>query len=175
MAAESELIIPVSCVEAGRWRAKSSRFATAPRTQYASGRAKRMAQVSRSMAASGERASDQSAVWEDIAAKSARMQSSSPTSAMEQVFTDNATSIDAYVNGLAPVDGQVGAVFAIGDRIAGFDLFDDPGTFRKLLPKLVRSYAVDAIDMGSDLISRRRGRPTHERLSRISFPASSRR
>jgi len=152
VAAESELIIPVSCVEAGRWRAKSSRFATAPRTQYASGRAKRMAQVSRSMAASGERASDQSAVWEDIAAKSARMKSSSPTSAMEQVFTDNATSIDAYVNGLAAVDGQVGAVFAIGDHIAGFDLFDDPGTFRKLLPKLVRSYAVDAIDMGSGLV-----------------------
>ena len=175
VAAESELIIPVSCVEAGRWRAKSSRFATAPRTQYATGRAKRMAQVSRSMAHCGDRASDQSAVWADIADKSARMHSSSSTSAMEQIFTDHAASIDAYVTGLAPVDGQIGALFAIGDHIVGFDLFDDAGTFRKLLPKLVRSYAVDAIDManGSTLSATTRQARGAQQLSRIWFPASS--
>jgi hypothetical protein len=149
VAAGSELIIPVSCVEAGRWRAKSSRFSAAPRTQYATGRAKRMAQVSRSMADCGDRASDQSAVWADIADKSARMHSTSSTSAMEQMFTDHAVSIDAYVSGLAPVAGQTGALFAIGDHIVGFDLFDHARTFRKLLPKLVRSYAVDAIDMAT--------------------------
>jgi hypothetical protein len=48
--------------------------------------------------------------------------------------------------GCTPVDGQVGALFAIGDRIVGFDLFDSADTCRKLLPKLVRSYAIDAID-----------------------------
>ena len=130
VAAESKLIIPVSCVEAGRWRAKSSRFATAPRTQYATGRAKRMAQVSRSMADSGARASDQSAIWADIACLSERMHTTSSTSAMEQVFTDHATSIDAYVTGLVPVDGQVGALFAVGNHIVGFDLLDDAGTVR---------------------------------------------
>jgi hypothetical protein len=103
--ANSELVIPVSCVEAGRWRAKSSRFAAAPRTQYATGRAKRMAQVSRSMAYSGVRLSDQSAVWAHIAEKSARLQSTSATSAMEQMFTDHAASIDRYVRGCAPVEG----------------------------------------------------------------------
>jgi ARG and Rhodanese-Phosphatase-superfamily-associated Protein domain len=146
VAAKSELIIPVSCVEAGRWRAKSRRFTVAPRTQYATGRAKRMAQVSRSMASSGARMSDQSAVWADIAEMSARLESLSDTSAMEQMFIDHAASIDAYVTGCAPVDGQVGALFAIDDHIVGFDLFDDAATCRKLLPKLVRSYAVNAID-----------------------------
>jgi len=169
VAAESELIIPVSCVEAGRWRAKSSRFATAPRTQYATGRAKRMAQVSRSMAHCGDRTSDQSAVWADIADKSARMHSSSSTSAMEQMFTDHAVSIDTYVSGLAPVDGQIGALFAIGDHIVGFDLFDHAGTFRKLLPKLVRSYAVDAIDManGSTLSATTRRAPAPTAIARL--------
>jgi hypothetical protein len=146
VAAASELTIPVSCVEAGRWRAQSRRLTAAPRTQYATGRAKRMAQVSRSMAYSGARLSDQSAVWADIAEKSSRLESRSDTSAMEQMFIDHAASIDRYVAGCAPVDGQVGAVFAIGHRLVGFDLFDDEATCRKLLPKLVRSYAVDAID-----------------------------
>jgi hypothetical protein len=147
VAAQSELVIPVSCVEAGRWHPKSRRFSAAPRTQYATGRAKRMAQVSLSMAYSGERRSDQSAVWKDIAEKAARLHSLSATSAMEQMFTDHAASIDTYLQACSPVDGQIGALFAIDDRIVGFDLFDDAATCRKLLPKLVRSYAVDAIDM----------------------------
>ena len=158
VAPNSRLTIPVSCVEAGRWRAKSKAFVAAPRAQYADGRAKRMAQVSRSMAHGGTRVSDQSAVWADIADKSARMHSSSPTSAMEQIFTDHSTSIDAYVIGCAPLPGQIGALFAIGDRIVGFDLFDDAATFRKLLPKLVRSYAVDAIDAQTASVPSRKPR-----------------
>ena len=142
----SELMIPVSCVEAGRWRSLSRAFTAAPRTQYAAGRAKRMAQVSHSLAHSGDRRSDQAEVWADIALKSARLSAPSPTSAMGQMFVDHAASLEDYVARCAPVEGQSGAVFAIGDRIAGFDLFDRSETFRKLLPKLVRSYAIDAID-----------------------------
>ncbi len=67
-----KLTIPVSCVEAGRWRARSRAFSAAPRTQYAAGRAKRMAQVTACMQMSGERTSDQAEVWADISEKSAR-------------------------------------------------------------------------------------------------------
>ena len=146
VAAQSELTIPVSCVEAGRWRARSRAFAAAPRTQYATGRAKRMAQVTQSMQVSGLYYSDQAEVWSDIAHKAAQLRSASPTGAMESIFTDHAASIDAFVSGLQPVDGQVGTVFAIGGRIVGFDLFDSASTLRKLLPKLVRSAAVEALD-----------------------------
>lgn len=161
VAAGSTLTIPVSCVEAGRWRAQSKAFSAAPRAQYAGGRAKRMAQVSRSMALGGAPVSDQSAVWADIADTSARMHSSSPTSAMEQIFIDHSASIDDYVIGCRPLEGQLGAVFAIGDRIVGFDLFDDAGTFRKLLPKIVRSYAVDAIDAGNASVPATRSSVAH--------------
>jgi hypothetical protein len=39
-----------------------------------------------------------------------------------------------------------GAVFAYGGRIVGMDLFDQNSTFRKLWPKLIRSYAIDAME-----------------------------
>ena len=55
VAAKTTVTIPVSCVEAGRWRSRSRAFSAAPRTQYAAGRAKRMAQVTASMQMSGAR------------------------------------------------------------------------------------------------------------------------
>jgi len=149
VAANSELTIPVSCVEAGRWRSRSRHFTAAPRTQYATGRAKRMADVSLSMMVRGERVSDQAGVWEDIAAKACRLEADSPTSAMEAIFERHVGSIDEYVAGCRPVEGQVGALFFVGETLIGFDLFDRPSTLSKLLPKLVRSVAVDAIDAAS--------------------------
>jgi hypothetical protein len=146
VAAKSDLTIPVSCVEAGRWRRRSRAFTAAPRTQYATGRAKRMAHVSLSMLSTGDRVSDQADVWHDIAQKSSRLNASSPTSAMGAIFSTHSASVETFVSGCAAADGQVGALFAVGDAIVGFDLFDRPSTLRQMLPKLVRSVAIDAID-----------------------------
>jgi hypothetical protein len=144
--AHSELTIPVSCVEAGRWRLRSRTFSSAPRTQYASGRAKRMAQVTASMKTAGRHYSDQSEVWADIADMSVRLKSSSPTGAMSAIFSDHATFIDQCAASMPVADNQVGAIFMIGSRVVGADLFDAPETMSKLLPKLLRGVAVDALD-----------------------------
>ncbi len=149
VAAHAKLTIPVSCVEAGRWRSKSRAFTAAPRTQFARGRAKRVAQVTQSLRDRGDRMSDQAAVWADIAEKSARLSTFSPTAAMEAIYVDNSASIDPYVNACKPIDRQVGAVFVVDGTVVGFDLFDDERTLRKLLPKLVRSAAVEALDASS--------------------------
>jgi ARG/rhodanese/phosphatase superfamily protein len=154
--ARCELTIPVSCVEAGRWRARSRSFTSAPRAQYASGRAKRMATVSCSMAMTGDRRSNQAEVWDDIADKSTRLQADSPTAAMEAIYRVHERTVDGFVERIHPVDGQVGAMFAIDDRIVGFDLFDRSSTLCKTLPKLVRSAAIDAIDSAG--VQRRSGK-----------------
>lgn len=45
-------------------------------------------------------------------------------------------------------DNQAGALFCINGEVVGFDLFDSTETLASLLPKLVQSYALDAIDAG---------------------------
>ena len=142
----AELTIPVSCVEAGRWRAKSRVFSASPRTQYATGRAKRMAKVTDSIASAGVHRSDQSEVWADIAHMCERLESSSPTGAMDALFLQHAPFIDHCVSTCRPVENQLGALFAVNNSIIGFDLFDRARTLNALLPKLVRSVAVDALD-----------------------------
>lgn len=139
-------VIPVSCVESGRWHHVSRKFASAPRAQFSEGRAAKMRQVTASLTATGARSSDQGAVWALIAEKSARLSAPSDTSAMSAVFDTLHTPLEQFVAAFPPVENQVGAVFIINGRHAGFELFDAVSTWRTLSAKLVRSYAVDAID-----------------------------
>jgi hypothetical protein len=127
-------VIPVSCFESGRWHHVSPSFAASPRAQFAEGRA------------GGRRTSDQQDVWSLIADKSARLGTLSDTAAMSAMFESCHTTVEAFVAAFTPVEGQVGGVFFVNGRAAGVELFDVPGTWRTLAPKLLRSYALDALD-----------------------------
>jgi hypothetical protein len=138
--------IPVSCVESGRWRRISRQFVSAPRAQFAEGRAAKMQQVTSSLRNVGIRRSDQQAVWSAIAEKSARLGAESDTAAMAAMYERLDRPVEDFVAAFPPVERQVGAVFLVNGRLAGLELFDASSTWRKLWSKLVRSYALDAID-----------------------------
>ena len=140
------VVIPVSCVEQGRWDYERDDFAVTEQLQYARGRTERLASVLHSMAETGERVSDQAQVWHSIAAKAAAMDAASPSRAMSSIFERHAATLDQYVESVNSLPGQVGAVFMVGKERLGLDLFDQPETFASMLPRLVRSYAVDVIE-----------------------------
>lgn len=145
--AHQSLIIPVSCVEAGRWDHQSEEFGTSSHAYYSGGRARKMEHVSASLRSTGSRNSDQGEVWADISEKSMRMEATSNTSAMSAIYEHHSKDVEEYVTALQFSEGQTGALFAINDMIVGFDQFDYPSTLQKLLPKLVRSNALDAIEI----------------------------
>ena len=138
--------IPVSCVEAGRWRHESAHLEMSDRHHFARGRAAKNASVSRSMRRDGSRRSDQRSVWADISAKASRMEAPSATQAMAEIFDRHRTSLESFVEAFAHGEKQTGGLFAIGSEIVGLDLFDRRTTFAAMLPKLVRSYAIDALE-----------------------------
>jgi hypothetical protein len=105
-----------------------------------------MRQVTDSLLASGARRSDQGAVWSAIAEKSARLDAASATAAMSAMFDKLDRPLEDFVNAFPAAERQVGAVFLITGRLCGLELFDAPHTWRQLSSKLVRSYALDAID-----------------------------
>ncbi len=146
--AGKDTVIPVSCVEAGRWNHSRADFTSAPRAQFSASRAKKAASVSENLAVDQEARSDQGEVWADIDLKMSRMQSRSATAAVEKVFEDHEEKLGQYVEQLDCVEGQVGAVFSIKGRLAGMEFFDRADTCRLLMPKIIRSYALDAIDPG---------------------------
>jgi hypothetical protein len=137
LAPKSKTEIPVSCVEAGRWRTESHTFRTTQRIQFARGRAQKMDQVSRSLCLNGEALSNQSAVWDAISAKSTRMGVASPTGAMAALFESCRDDLRDYLDAIPTIDGQFGAAYVIGDSLVGIEMFDSDATFKKLAGKLL--------------------------------------
>lgn len=144
--AKRTTVIPVSCVEAGRWGMSPTDVKTADYMMYSMGRAERQAQVTASMRSNGTRKSDQGAVWRNIAAKAMRLQTSSPTAAMSAIFESHASSLEEFARAFGWQEGQCGAAFAIGGRVLGLEIFDHAEAMRRFFQKLVRSYALDALD-----------------------------
>ncbi len=140
------ILIPVSCVEAGRWRQDSTEFASFKRAHYASGRARKSAQVSESLRASESRHSDQADIWADISDKAMRMNAASDTGAAAEMYEKHHTRLNEYIGAFSTLEGQVGAVFMIDGRVVGLDLFDNAITYSKMANTLVESYALDALD-----------------------------
>jgi hypothetical protein len=112
---------------------------------YSRARAAKAAQVSFDTAASDSRRSDQSAIWDEIALKAECLHAPSPTQAMNAIYGSRANSLGAYTRAFAWAEGQAGVAFAIGEAM-GLDLMDHPHTLRAMFPKLLRSYALDALE-----------------------------
>jgi hypothetical protein len=144
--AKHTTVIPVSCVEAGRWRMERSDLHVADHFMYSLGRGERVTQVTAAMRSNGTRKSDQGAVWRNIAAKATRLKASSPTGAMSAIYERHASSVEEFARAFAWQDGQCGVAFAIGGRILGLEIFDHPEVMRRFFQKLLRSYALDALD-----------------------------
>jgi len=146
VAANTTLIIPVSCVEHGRWSYESTKFSSQERMMSSNLRAMKSEQVHNSVRASREFRADQGAIWDSIAEKADRMDAPSPTGAMSSIYEKEMPTISEYAKHFRLIDSQVGAVFMINEKVVGLDSFGKAETFSKVFKKLVQSYALDAID-----------------------------
>jgi len=143
---KSTTVIPVSCVEQGRWTYDSPRFRSKERVMSSKLRAMKAEQVHQSIRTSDSYRSDQSAIWDEVSGLAARMEAASPTMAMSEIYEKKRSSLADYVDHFRLVEMQVGAVFLINGKVVGLDSFGKPETFARVFKKLVESYALDAID-----------------------------
>ncbi len=144
VAPHSELPIPVSCVERGRWAYRSANFGSAGSSSHSRLRKLMHGHATMSYRMEGKPSSRQGEVWEEVDRKMTETGSHSDTMVLQQMYEDTEVALTDVTNQLSAPEGASGVAFAYGGRIVGFDLFDQPSTLAKLWPKLVRAYAVDA-------------------------------
>jgi hypothetical protein len=142
VAARSEARIPVSCVEEGRWHARSAAFAAAPHAAYPELRRRKAERLS---AAPLQRGVAQAAVWDEVRAKAERLDVTSPTGAQADIYRSREDARGALRGAFPLQPGQSGALLALGERVC-LDYVSRPDAFARLYPKLLEGYLLDALE-----------------------------
>ena len=145
VAAKSTLDVPVSCVEAGRWAHRSRHFGTSGHMQFHSGRVRKAESVGTNMKFTGSRQSNQGQVWDDVDAVLDALQVPSPSRSMNDSYATLSGDLDVYANAFSLPGSSVGAVVLHNNRVLGLELLSDPTLFAAVWPKILKSYAVEAI------------------------------
>ena len=144
VAAGMKFVLPVSCVEAGRWRYQSrhfeSKFCAPP-----SLRNKKMKAVHRNRSAGGPAASNQGEVWDEVRACLEGVDARSETASLTDAFVSAEEKLKECCKRMVLPEGAAGVLVGRGSRIIGVDLFDSPTTLKTLWDRLSDAYFFDAL------------------------------
>lgn len=99
----------------------------------------------------------QQQVWDSVAEKNAKFKAAPSTGTYRGVLNLDAGEagrsvtpyLKAFAGGLGNDPQLSGVVAAVNGKVVAADIFGDPALFRKLWPKLLRSYAADAAEKAS--------------------------
>jgi hypothetical protein len=174
--------VPVSlsvfCVEHGRWSQRASATtrdddtsgpSPAPQVIAPVGEARKAenfyslgAVAHPSLRAAAQDKKEQGEVWKEVSANNERLGTKTGTDTYQQVYASKkvSDSVESYVNALRQEltgPGVVGVVVARNGELVWADVFASAPLFARYWPKLLKSYAVEAL---SDQASERR--PTVE-------------
>ncbi len=148
--------LDVFCVEHGRWQAgaavgQSQRTgATEPAAGFAPARS---VMASPQVREKAQAKKDQSQVWSEVSKAEQANGVSSSTGTLNKVYNDKQVNakLEAYDKALGPsLIGKniIGAVVAIGGEIVSADVFANSALFQAYWPKLLKSYALQAVSSG---------------------------
>lgn len=142
---KSETIIPVSCTEQRRWAYTSKELSDSGTVMIPKLRGMKARSVSNTLADSQQFRSDQGTVWTGIDEMSAEADAHSQTGAMKDVFEAKISDLDEYLKAFTCVSHQRGLFTFIDEEVVGFDFLSLESAYTLLHPKLVKSYAMEAL------------------------------
>jgi hypothetical protein len=143
VAATSEFLVPVSCVEQGRWRYQSKHFAVQAFAQP-SLRSKKMRSVQRNREEYGSLESDQGEVWDEVAKSLHDTKAASPTASLTDSYDAQKAKFSELHEEIVLPDQAAGVLVARGRAVLGLDLFDTPQTLAAIWKRLSESYFFEA-------------------------------
>ena len=141
VAASTTQKIPVACVEAGRWHDSGADFAPADRVAHPEIRRRKSVDLEHAPLSAG---CSQQTVWAEIDERIHESAVHAPTSALSDVHDAERPRIDGLAESFERVEGQCGAILALGDGLC-LDLVSRPEAWTRLWPKLRRGYLLDGL------------------------------
>ena len=146
----STMKLSVLCSERGRWSRTDREFASRESSMFAKARFSKMETMSQrangSSNESYDKSADQQQTWEQINRKFSSFNDYSSSESMQDIYKNKENILAEFEKELTMPENAVGCIFAIGNRVLGFELFSSHQLFADLYPQLLKSYALDAIE-----------------------------
>jgi ARG and Rhodanese-Phosphatase-superfamily-associated Protein domain len=143
VAPRSRTPIPVSCVEVGRWRMRSSAFTAAAHT---AGPELRLRKARALGADALVRGVAQHEVWQAIDEQSHRRGVASPTGAHADLFSHHEAALRELRDAFPSRPGQCGVILVLPDGHTCLDYLSRPDAYAEHHRKLLDGYLMDALD-----------------------------
>lgn len=144
---ESKTVIPVSCVESGRWRYKSRGFSDSGYSAPSGLRAAKSISVSKNLKQSGKHISNQREVWDNVKAYEKMHMSYSETSNLSDIYDSKKETFDSFIKKFPLERGANGISIFIKNKLISLDLFNRSDIYELYFQKLLRGAAMEVYSM----------------------------
>ncbi len=124
-----KVVVPVGCMERGRWSARGPAFGCGVSKASPAVRSGSLRAVVLQRSSGGEDRLDQMRLWQDVDLRMACARVNSPTHDYHEMMGRREASLRDRAASFIPMEGQVGAVALWRGRLLGIELAGHPGTW----------------------------------------------
>ena len=164
LAPMSKTVIPVSCVEQGRWHFTSDRFSGTDYSAPSSIRAEKAHRVKENLDQMRGHVSDQGEVWDHVSFFQTASAVHSPTSNLSDVYDNAAVDIDDFIEHFWPHPRANGVAIFVGRDLLSLDIFNRKDIYAEYFRKLLRGVALEAFYMNQSKLSLEEAEATYRTL-----------
>lgn len=139
----TQIVIPVSCVEQGRWAYKSRSFESG---DFSSSKVRKQTKMSmmHSHRTTGTYRSDQGAVWNEVENLMSDIDVHSDTAALHEGFEKRREDLSNYRDKIKIPEGFSGYMAFYGNILLSCDFFNEPSVLNKKWDKLRNSFVIES-------------------------------
>lgn len=145
VAPKTKIILPVSCVEEGRWQYKSSRFKPSNEIAHRSIRFSKANYISESKKQNrSDFAADQSVVWNKVASVSDSLEFHSETMSHSDLFDNYKDELDDVTEKFTMQSKANGLLIFVGNQMVACDIFNNNKIYSDYFDKIIKTSALDS-------------------------------
>jgi ARG/rhodanese/phosphatase superfamily protein len=147
LAPNSKMILPVSCVEQGRWNSVSDKFKEANYTAPIRMRAKKTQRVKENLDQSRGHESNQSEVWDDVHNYHMSFDVNSETSNLSDIYNSKSIEFDSYINAFSLEPDSNGIALIVKKQLLSVDVFNSKNIYMEYFTKILKSAAFESFQL----------------------------
>ena len=143
----SNLTIPVSCVEQGRWRYSKKDFSGSDISAPSYMRSSKAQSVKENLKVRKSFAADQSKVWESVGDYEAVFNFKSSTSNLSDIYENRKKDLNEFIKNFLPEKDSNGVAIFVHNKLLNLEIFNRTDIYDEYFTKLLKSAAFEAINL----------------------------